>query len=139
MFEGRRPFGVGVPQAGAAELLCAPDKDTHTYTRVLFLLCWFETIRSRGSSLEALQRIDMTVQTSLTLDEGSNDLKMLCYARWGRRMTILSSKGEIVSAASFVLSTHCRRLNLSLEKCVRMKVQNVYSLQNFPYETVLMH
>lgn len=44
---------------------------------------------------------------------------------------------RLFSAASFVLSKHRQRLDVSLEKCVRGKVQQFFTLDDFPYETAL--
>jgi hypothetical protein len=44
---------------------------------------------------------------------------------------------RLFSAASFVLSKYRRHLDNSLVKCVRGKVQVVFSLDNFPYERAL--
>jgi hypothetical protein len=47
-------------------------------------------------------------------------------------------EGErLFSAASFVVGKYRRRLNVSLEKCVRMRVQNLFTLENFPFDQAL--
>jgi hypothetical protein len=44
---------------------------------------------------------------------------------------------RLFSAASFVLSKHRSRLDKSLVECVRGKVHDVFSLDNFPYDRAL--
>ena len=44
---------------------------------------------------------------------------------------------RLFSAASIVLSKHRRRLDKSLDKCMREKVQSVFNLDKLPYTEAL--
>jgi hypothetical protein len=63
------------------------------------------------------------------------------FARLGDILFVIGAGSvedeRLFSAASFVLSKHRRRLDKSLVKCVRGKVHDVFSLDNFPYDRAL--
>lgn len=76
--------------------------------------------------------------TALTANTAYTAVKVSAFAHLAEILFVVvggSVEDErLFSAASFVLSKHRRRLDASLEKCVRMKVQSVFTLDNFPYD-----
>jgi hypothetical protein len=96
-----------------------------------------ETLRQTGENVPSLPAF----WQALTACSAYAESKIGAFAKLAEILVVVvggSVEDErLFSAASFVLGKYRRRLDVSLEKCVRMKVQNLFTLENFPFDKAL--